>query len=307
MAKISIVKLAQDLSFEIIWAGKEKYVNVTCADINRPGLFLSGFHQHFDVSRIQVIGTAEVSFLLTKSQEERVLALDELFKMPFPFTVISSNAHDIPEIKEIAQKNNAVVFKSKKSTATKLVAELSGYLNAKLAPMETVHGVLLDIYGLGVLITGESGIGKSEAALELVKRGHRLVADDAVIVKKISENRLVGEAPEVIRNMMEMRGVGLINVELMYGISAVIQSKSIDLVVHLEFWDKEKDYDRLGMDEDRKEILGVGVPLLTVPVHPGRNLAIIMESAARNTRLKQLGYNALNEIQERQKKFLEEE
>lgn len=307
MAKISITKLAQDLSFEIIWAGKEKYVDVPCADINRPGLFLTGFHQHFDVSRIQVIGTAEVSFLLTKSQEERVLALDELFKMPFPFTVISSNAHDIPEIKEIAQKNNAVVFKSKKSTATKLVAELSGYLNAKLAPMETVHGVLLDIYGLGVLITGESGIGKSEAALELVKRGHRLVADDAVIVKKIAENRLVGEAPEVIRNMMEMRGVGLINVELMYGISAVIQSKSIDLVVHLEFWDKNKDYDRLGMDEDRKEILGVGVPLLTVPVHPGRNLAIIMESAARNTRLKQLGYNALNEIQERQKKLLEEE
>lgn len=307
MAKISITKLAQDLSLEIIWAGKEKYVEVPCADINRPGLFLTGFHQHFDVSRIQIIGTAEVSYLMTKSKEERVLALDGLFKMPFPFTVISSNAHDIPEIKEIAQKNKAVVFKSKKSTATKLVAELSGYLNAKLAPMETVHGVLLDIYGLGVLITGESGIGKSEAALELVKRGHRLVADDAVIVKKISENRLVGEAPEVIRNMMEMRGVGLINVELMYGISAVIQSKSIDLVVHLEFWDKNKDYDRLGMDEDRKEILGVGVPLLTVPVHPGRNLAIIMESAARNTRLKQLGYNALNEIQERQKKLLEEE
>lgn len=307
MAKISIGKLAQDLRFEVVWAGNEKFVEVPCADINRPGLFLTGFHQHFDVSRIQVIGTAEVSYLMTKSQEDRVLALDGLFKMPFPFTVISSNAEEIPEIKDIAKKNNAVVFKSKKSTATKLVAELSGYLNGKLAPMETVHGVLLDIYGLGVLITGESGIGKSEAALELVKRGHRLVADDSVIVKRIAENRLVGEAPETIRNMMEMRGVGIINVELMYGVSAVIQSKSIDLVVHLEFWDKNKDYDRLGMDEDRREILGVGVPLLTVPVHPGRNLAIIMETAARNTRLKQFGYNALEEIQQRQQKLMEEE
>lgn len=307
MAKISIYKLAQALNLDVICSANQKTVEVPCADINRPGLFLSGFHQHFDISRIQVIGTAEVSYLMSKTKEARVKALDELFKEPFPFTVISSNASDIPELKEIAQKNNAIVFKSQKSKATKVVAELSQYLNAKLAPMTTVHGVLLDIYGLGVLLTGESGIGKSEAALELVKRGHRLVADDAVIVKKISENRLVGEAPETIRNMMEMRGIGIINVELMYGVSAVIASKSIDLVVHLEFWDKNKDYDRLGMDEDRETILGVGVPLLTLPVHPGRNLAIIMETAARNTRLKQLGYNALAEIQKRQKKIMEEE
>ena len=306
MAKISICKLAQDLHFDVVWAGDKKTVEVPCADINRPGLFLAGFHQRFDISRIQVIGTAEVSYLMSISKEMRVKALDGLLKVPFPFAVISANAMEIPELQEIAIKNNAVVFKSQKSTATKVVAELSGYLNSKLAPMTTVHGVLLDIYGLGVLVTGESGIGKSEAALELVKRGHRLVADDSVIVKRIAENRLVGEAPESIRNMMEMRGVGIINVELMYGVSAVIHSKSIDLVVHLEFWDKDKDYDRLGMDEDRMEILEVGVPLLTIPVHPGRNLAIIMETAARNTRLKQTGYNALDEIRERQKNMMEE-
>ncbi len=304
--EISISKLAKDLHFQIICNGNKKTVEVPCADINRPGLFLSGFHQHFDESRIQIIGTAEEAFLMNMEKDKRVNALETLFRKKFPFLVISNNAGEISELKECAKKYSTVIFKSEKSTATKLVAELSGYLNHKLAPMTTMHAVLLDIYGLGILITGDSGIGKSEAALELVKRGHRLVADDAVIVKKISENRLIGEAPENIKHMMEIRGVGIINVELMYGISAVIESKSIDLVVHLEFWDKNKDYDRLGMDEDRQEILGVSVPLLTVPVHPGRNLAIIMESAARNTRLKQSGYDALEEIRQRQLKLMEE-
>ena len=184
---------------------------------------------------------------------------------------------------------------------------MAAYLNLRLAPMQSIHAVLLDIYGLGVLLTGDSGIGKSETALELVKRGHRLVADDAVIIKRISENRLIGEAPEVIKNLMEIRGVGIINVEHMYGISAVIDSKSIDLVVQMELWDRNKEYDRLGMEQDRREILGVSVPLLTIPVHPGRNLAIIiMETAARNTRLKQTGYNAMEEIKQRQNKMMEE-
>lgn len=306
MVELSVSKLIKDLKLEIISGEGKKKVEVPCADINRPGLHLSGFHDHFHQWRIQVIGTAEEAYLMSMSEEARVKALDELFAREFPFVVISSNAGDIPEIKECADKWDKIVFKAKESTATKLVAELSGYLNHKLAPMTTVHAVLLDIYGLGVLLTGDSGIGKSEAALELVKRGHRLVADDAVIIKKISDSRLIGEAPENIRHMMEIRGVGIINVERMYGISAIIDSKSIDLVVHLEFWDKNKDYDRLGMDEDRQEILGVSVPLLTIPVHPGRNLAIIMESAARNTRLKQSGYDALEEITQRQLKMMEE-
>ena len=304
--EISVLKIAKDLHFRIISDGNKKKVDVPCADINRPGLFLSGFHHCFDQKRIQIIGTAEEAYLMSLDAQNRIAALVRLFEENFPFLVISNNAGEIPEIKQCAEKHGAVVFRSEKSTATKLVAELSGYLNHKLAPMTTMHAVLLDIYGLGILITGDSGIGKSEAALELVKRGHRLVADDAVIVKKISDNRLVGEAPENIRHMMEIRGVGIINVERMYGISAVINSKSIDLVVHLEFRDENKDYDRLGMDEDRQDILGVSVPLLTIPVQPGRNLAIIMESAARNTRLKQSGYDALEEIRQRQLKLMEE-
>lgn len=304
--ELSIKRIAKDLKFDIISDGNKKTVEVPCADINRPGLYLSGFHNYFDQTRIQIIGTAEEAYLMSMDKSQRISAIETLFKKKFPFLVISNNAGEIPEIKECAQKSGTVVFRSQKLPATKLVAELSGYLNHKLAPMTTMHAVLLDIYGLGILITGDSGIGKSEAALELVKRGHRLVADDAVIVKKISDNRLVGEAPENIRHMMEIRGVGIINVERMYGISAVINSKSIDLVVHLEFRDKDKDYDRLGMDEDRQEILGVSVPLLTIPVQPGRNLAIIMESAARNTRLKQSGYDALEEIRQRQLKMMEE-
>ena len=306
MAEFSISKLAKDLKFDIISNGGCKTVSVPSADINRPGLFLSGFHEHFDRTRIQIIGTAEEAYLMSLEKDERVKALNQLFEKNFPFMVISNNAGEIPEIKDCAEKNGRIVFRSQNSTATRLVAELSGYLNNKLAPMTTVHGVLLDIYGLGVLLMGDSGIGKSETALELVKRGHRLVADDAVVVKKISDKRLIGEAPENIRHMMEIRGVGIINVELMYGISAVIETKSIDLVVYLEYWDKDKDYDRLGMDEDRKEILDVSVPLLTIPVRPGRNLAIIMESAARNTRLKQSGYDALEEIRQRQMKMMEE-
>jgi len=306
MSRISITRLAKALELDILNSAGKKAVELIGFDINRPGLFLSGFHEKFDDTRIQVIGTAEQSYLMSIEADKRIQALNDLFSRNFPFIVISNNCEEIPELLDIAIAHGAVVFKAQKAPATKLVAELASYLNHELAPMETVHGVLLDIYGLGVLLTGDSGIGKSETALELVKRGHRLVADDAVIVKKISENRLIGEAPEYISHMMEIRGVGIINVELMYGISAVIDRKSIDLVVHLEYWDKDKNYDRLGMEQDRRELLGVKVPLLTIPVRPGRNLAIIMESAARATRLRQSGYNALDEIKQRRLKMMED-
>lgn len=307
MAEISIKRLAKDLKFDIISNGGKKYIQLSCYDINRPGLFLSGYHTHFDSTRIQLIGTAEHSFLMGMDEDTRKQVLDELFQREFPFMAVSSNAGEVPELAYFAEKYGVPVLKSRTSTATRLTAEMTAYLNKQLAPTETLHAVLLDIYGLGVLITGDSGIGKSETALELVKRGHRLVADDVVVVKRISENRLIGEAPDTIKDMMEIRGVGIINVELMYGISATIDSKSIDLAVHLEFWDKNKDYDRLGMEQDRQEILGVSVPKLVIPVHPGRNLAIIMESAARYSRLRMSGYNALDEIMERKLNKAEEE
>lgn len=293
--KLSVDKLAKDLDLEIL--SHKEFVEIQSVDVNRPGLFLSGFHKKFDDKRVQVLGTAEESYLASLSKANREEAISDLLDRKFPFMVISNNVTNFSAITETAKNKGVVLLKANNSPATKLVAELSSYLNHFLAPMQTVHAVLLDIYGLGVLLTGDSGIGKSETALELVKRGHRLVADDAVVIKKISPTRLVGEAPERIRHFMEIRGVGIINVQDMYGISAVINSKSIDLVVHLEFWDKDKDYDRLGMNQDREEILGISVPLLTIPVHPGRNLAIIMEAAARNTRLRQSGYDPLKELE----------
>ena len=306
MAELSVTRLAKDMDFDILSDGGKKKIEVPCVDVNRPGLFLTGFHEHFDVNRWQVLGNAEQAYLGSLSEEERKKAINDLLDMPFPFMVLSHGIDFIPGIVETAKEKGVVLYQSRQNRATKVVAEMTAYLNSKLAPMQTVHGVLLDIYGLGILLTGDSGIGKSETALELVKRGHRLVADDAVVIKRISERRLIGESPEPIRHMMELRGIGIINVELMYGISAVIDTKSVDLIVHLEFWDKNKDYDRLGMEQDRQEILGVPVPLLTIPVHPGRNLAIILESAARTTRLRQTGYNALDEIKERQIKMMEE-
>ncbi len=292
--QLLIDKLARDLNLEIL--SNKEIIDVNSIDVNRPGLFLSGFHSRFDPTRVQVIGTAEQCYLASLPLDACEKAIDALLEKPFPFMVISENVAPMPILTRKANEKGIALLKSKHEPATKLIASLSSYLSVLLAPMETVHAVLLDIYGLGVLLTGDSGIGKSETALELVKRGHRLVADDAVVIKKVSANRLIGEAPEKIKHLMEIRGVGIINVQQMYGISAVIDSKSIDLVVHLEFRDKNKDYDRLGLNQDRETLLGVSVPLLTIPVQPGRNLAIIMETAARSTRLKQAGYDPLAEL-----------
>lgn len=198
-------------------------------------------------------------------------------------------------------KYGRILLKSETLVTSRVEQALINYLNNELAPSMTCHGVLMDIYGVGILLMGESGIGKSETALELVKRGHRLVADDAVTIRRIGDNRLIGEAPDILRHLMEIRGVGIINIEHMYGVSAVIASKSIDLIIQMEFWDESKEYDRFGTDNDTKELLEVKIPKLVVPVRPGRNLAIIIEVAARNLRLKNMGYSAFEELLERQK------
>ena len=304
--KLSLNKLVENFKMEVIY-GTEIIdgIDITPSDVSRPGLQLVGFVEYFDNRRIQIMGKAEFTYLEQFSTDERTKKLEDFFKLGFPVLIITRGLQIFPEMSDFAEKYNVPLLRCEYGTS-RFMSMIIRYLSEQLAPCKTRHGVLCEIYGEGILIMGESGVGKSEAAIELVKRGHRLVADDAVVVKKISDKRLIGEAPENIRHMMEIRGVGIINVELMYGISAVIETKSIDLVVYLEYWDKDKDYDRLGMDEDRKEILDVSVPLLTIPVRPGRNLAIIMESAARNTRLKQSGYDALEEIRQRQMKMMEE-
>jgi len=306
MALIPISKIAKDLDLQVIYDGGKENIDISSADMNRPGLQLAGFFDYFTSERAQIFGNVETSFLEEMSSSERTMAFDKLFAYDFPFALLSKSPQPFPEMLEQAHKHKTIILKSAKLQTSKLEHTLINYLNMQLAPMMTTHGVLMDVYGVGILLMGDSGIGKSETALELIKRGHRLVADDAVVIKKISDERLVGEAPEIIRHLMEIRGVGIINIEYMYGVGSVVPSKSLDIVIYLELWDDDKEYDRLGLADEHIELLGVQLPKLLIPVRPGRNLAIIMEVAARNFRLKEMGYSALNEISNRRNKLEEE-
>ena len=270
-------------------------LSVESSDINRPGLQLAGFWDHFAHERPQLLGKVEMSYLYALDPTTRAERLDAFFGYRPPCVIICRSMACVDDMLEAARRHSVPVFQSAEDT-TLVVLKIVNYLNNMLAPRVTMHGVLVDVYGVGMLILGESGVGKSEAALELIKRGHRLVADDVVDMRRVAAGRLVGEAPERIRHYMEIRGVGIIDIATMYGIGAVIRSKSIDMVVHLEIWEKDKGYDRLGLDEDHIEILDVRIPRLLIPIRPGRNLAIVLEVAARNLRLKQSGYNAAWEL-----------
>jgi HPr kinase/phosphorylase len=295
---ITIDNLIRDMELEVVYSGECKTIDIKTSDINRPGLQFAGFFDYFAVERLQVIGMAEMSYLDRLDSELRNYRLDRFFQHDIPCVLITRNM-DVPDyLLEAAKKYGCPVLRSKKVT-TNIIHKMTNYLDSKLAPRVTQHGVLIDVYGEGVFLMGESGIGKSETALELVKRGHRLVADDAVEIKKVAENRLIGEAPELIRHLMEIRGIGIIDIKAMYGVGAVINNKPIDLVVYLEFWDNNKEYDRLGLVEEHIEILGVQLPKIVLPVRPGRNLAIIVEVAARNWRLKKMGYHAAQELDNR--------
>lgn len=275
---------------------------VKVPDINRPGLALAGYLQHFDEERIQVIGTTEIAFLSTLNEnlaEERWLAF---INLRFPGLIITRSI-EIPERwLELAASRQLPILRTHLAT-TRFIAQLTNYLEHKLAPSTTIHAVLVDVHGVGTLIIGESGIGKSETALDLIKRGHRLVADDAVDVICSDENVLTGTAPEVLRHVIEVRGLGILNVKALFGIGAVRPSQKINLVIQLEEWVEGKAYDRLGLEEERHEILGVGLPCKTIPVRPGRNLSNIIEVAAMNYRLNKSGYNAVEDFIEKQKKF----
>ncbi|RKQ31814.1 MULTISPECIES: HPr(Ser) kinase/phosphatase [Clostridia] len=274
--------------------GKE----VSIPEVNRPALQLSGFFDHFDSDRVQIIGYVEYTYLQTLDYERKLKIYDELVTYKVPCIVYSRNLEPDKELLEKAEKQDIPIFQTEKQTSG-FMAELIRWMNVKLAPCISIHGVLVDVYGVGVLIMGESGIGKSEAALELIKRGHRLVTDDVVEIRKVSDETLVGSAPDITRHFIELRGIGIVDVKSMFGVQSVRETQNIDLVITLEDWSREKEYDRLGLEESYTEFLGNKVVCHNIPIRPGRNLAIIVESAAVNHRQKQMGYNAAQELYKR--------
>lgn len=298
MSRISIEDMIQILDMEVVYEGNALSIDIETSEINRPGLQFAGFFDYFAIDGIQVIGKGEMTYLESMDPEIRKERLERFFSADIPCVLVCRNMEVPQYLLDPAVKYRCPIIRSQKAT-TSVVHRLINYLDSALAPRITRHGVLVDVYGEGVLLMGESGIGKSETALELIKRGHRLVADDAVEIKKVAENRLIGESPELIRHFMEIRGIGIIDIKAMYGIGAVINTKAIDMVVQLEFWDSNKEYDRLGLGEEYTEILGAKLPKVVLPVRPGRNLAIIIEVAVRNWRLKHMGYNAAQELDNR--------
>ena len=274
----------------------EKEVNVP--DINRPALQLAGFFDHFDSSRVQIIGNVEYKYVQTLSHERRMEIFNKLLDNPIPCFVFCRDIEPEKEFLDIATTNGIPVYRTAKQTSD-FTAEIIRWMNVRLAPCISIHGVLVDVYGVGVLIMGESGIGKSEAALELIKRGHRLVTDDVVEIRKVSDETLVGSAPDITKHFIELRGIGIVDVKSMFGVQSVRETQNIDLVITLEDWSREKEYDRLGLEEEYTEFLGNKVVCHSIPIRPGRNLAIIVESAAVNHRQKQMGYNAAEELYRR--------
>lgn len=273
-------------------------IKVTQPDINRPALQLAGYFEHFAETRLQIIGFVEYTYMESLEPERKKEVFEALLSHNIPAFVFCRELQPDPLFLEIAIKNQIPILMTKKSTSS-FMAEIIRWMNVKLAPMISVHGVLVDVYGEGVLITGESGIGKSEAALELVKRGHRLVTDDVVEIRKVSEETLIGTAPDVTKNFIELRGIGITDIKTLFGVSSVKDTQSIDLVIRLEEWNKDKEYDRLGLEEEYTEYLGNKVVCHNIPIRPGRNLALICETAAVNHRQKKMGYNAAQELYHR--------
>jgi HPr kinase/phosphorylase len=267
-------------------------------EVNRPGLALAGFLTVFEPTRIQVIGRVEKQYLAELSSEQRMSALDSYLKQKPVLIILTSNLLPCEEMMQKA-KEYGVPLMGTSTRTSEFLASLIANLNTSLAPRITRHGVLVEVYGEGMLILGESGIGKSETAIELVKRGHRLIADDAVEIKRVSARTLVGSAPELIRYYIELRGIGIVDVRRLFGMGAVKATERIDLVINLEQWDPEKMYDRFGLDEQFENILGINIPSITIPVHPGRNLAVVLEIAAMNNRQKKMGYNTAEEFNKR--------
>ena len=297
--KINLTKMIDEFSLEKIYSASNlESVTVDTPEINRPALQIAGFYDYFDPKRLQVIGKVEITYLEQFARDKRYELMEELFKRKVPAVILTRNMHILPEMTELAEKYDVTLLRTEESTSSIMSAMIS-YLNVQLAPRRTRHGVLVEVYGEGVLIMGESGVGKSETAIELLKRGHRLVADDAVEIKRVSSRTLVGSSPDIIRHFVELRGIGIVDVKEIFGMGAVKDTESINMIIHLEPWVEGKQYDRLGMLDEYTNIMGINIPSLTIPVKPGRNLAIIIEVASMNNRQKRMGYNAAVELNNR--------
>ena len=293
---IPLSKIIHELQLETAFLPKSADdILIQSRDVVRPGMELNGYHEYFDPNRIAVLGRAEMYMLESLKPERRAMALDSYLSLKPPAVIVARGIDPGKDFMEIAETYHVPVLRTTESTSN-VVASLVAYLNVELAPRITRHGVLVEVYGEGILLVGDSGVGKSETAIELIKRGHRLIADDAVEIRRVSSKSLVGQSPENIRHFIELRGIGIINARRIFGMGAVKLQEKIDMCINLEIWDATKVYDRMGMDSEYTEILGIKVPVMTIPVKPGRNLAIIIEVAAMNNRQKKMGYNAAYEL-----------
>ena len=289
---VPLSQIAEALNLTEVYVAE---TNISTVEINRPGLELTGYLEFFDNKRIQVLGNTEFSYLGRYGPEAQKMVIDSIFSFGPPAVIICRDIEPSNAILESAKLHKVSIFSTPQSTSD-LTASLVQYLNKELAPRITRHGVLVEVYGEGCLLTGDSGVGKSETAIELIKRGHRLVADDAVEIRRTAQTTLYGQSPENIRHFIELRGIGIINARKLFGMGAIKLQEKIDMVINLEQWDSAKVYDRMGLDNEYMKILGVEVPTLTIPVKPGRNLAVIIEVAAMNNRQKKMGYNAAREL-----------
>lgn len=305
LAKVQTKDILEKFKLELISGEEGVHRPITMTDISRPGLELAGFFDYYPAERIQLLGKTELTFIQTLDNETRAERLERLCTDITPAIIVTREMEIPEELIEASEREAVPVLRSKLKT-TRFTSRLTNFLEMKLAPTTAVHGVLIDIYGLGVLITGKSGVGKSETALELVKRGHRLVADDCVEIRQEDDDTLVGNSPELIQHLLEIRGLGIINVMTLFGAGAVRSFKKISLVIHLELWDQTKQYDRLGLDEETMRIIDTSITKLTVPVRPGRNLAVIIEVAAMNFRLKRMGVNAAEQFANRLSDVIED-
>ena len=293
---VSLESVMREFSLQTLFMPDDpRRILISSKEITRPGLELTGFFDYFDNTRLLVVGNTEVSFLLKFPEEKRFKIMDDLFSKNSPALIVTRNREPCPSILETAKKNNVPVLRTSEMTSS-FIANLVSYMSVQLAPRIVRHGVLMEIYGQGVLMLGDSSVGKSETAIELIKRGHRLVADDAVQIRKVSEHSVMGSSPKNIRHFIELRGIGIINARSIFGMGSVKTAQDIDLVVKLEPWDDNKVYDRIGLESEYTKILDVDIPIVTIPVKPGRNLAVIIEVAAMNNRQKAMGHNAAKEL-----------